>query len=287
MKKAKCLWVILLTVIFLFGCAEQPQADPTPTPETQTETETTSSTELSDEEKYPAIMECAAAEGFVTPESITTNTPCQIRLTKHRHDKPTPSFGYGLFIEINTGKTTFQKELKSDITLIPSDHLFLGDVDGDGIQEILVHSNTGGIGGYGLWYTWVLKVENDQIQTLFENFNEFDTGFDYRFLEGYQMEITNRITGYRLVFDVKEDHKKYLDHAKELPDDEMMIDPFYVFEPTDTDGDGVSEILCKQYTSIFGHADYTGNACSVLKFNVETQTFEVVDAWYEPHTDES
>ena len=53
----------------------------------------------------------------------------------------------------------------------------------------------------------------------------------------------------------------------------------------DVDGDGISEIICKQYSYYSYHNDYAGTACSVLKFNNQTQAFEVIDAWYEPNTE--
>ena len=95
--------------------------------------------------------------------------------------------------------------------------------------------------------------------------------------------MKNRLADYTLVFDIKEEHKNYIANAKELPDGNVDLDPFCVFEPEDADHDGISEILCKQYTSYNGHADYTGTACTVLRFNSKTQEFEVIDAWYEPN----
>lgn len=73
--------------------------------------------------------------------------------------------------------------------------------------------------------------------------------------------------------------------CRKLPDDPFMLDPFFIFEPIDRDNDGISEILCKQYTSIRDHADHTGTACTILKLTPE-QTFEVIEAWYEPNTTE-
>lgn len=70
-----------------------------------------------------------------------------------------------------------------------------------------------------------------------------------------------------------------------LSNGNINMDPFYVFEPKDVDSDGISEIICKQYTYYSMHADYAGTACSVLKFNNQAQAFEVIDAWYEPNTE--
>lgn len=230
------------------------------------------------------VIHCASAEGMVTEKSVTNNTPCQIRLIKQQENEETSC---SLVIEIDTESSVLKKELDSNV--VPrafESSLFLGDVDGDTIEEILIHHNTGGVGGFGLWQTWVLKIENDEILTLFESFNEFDTGFESRFLDNYQLEVKNRFIDYTLVFDVKDSHKKHITNSQEKPDGNIYLDSFYVFEPKDVDDDGICEIICKQYTSIFLHADYTGIAHSVLKFNTDAQSFKVVDAWYEPYVEE-
>lgn len=273
MKQIRISLLVMLTLFLVCGCTNVTPSTTIDTSTAETRTETNS----------PEIIECATSEGLVTQESVVSNTPCKIYLTKKSETENAPC---QLLLTINTETAVLEKELADNASPRPSGSLLLADVDGDGTQEILVHHDTEGSGGYGAWQTWVLKVEGEEIRILFENFNEFDTGFESRFLEGYQLEITNRITGYTLVFAVKEGHKAYIDNAGEIPEDSIIADSFYVFEPKDTDNDGISEILCKQYTSIFGHSDYTGTACSVLKFNKDTQAFDVVDAWYEPNTDE-
>ena len=275
MNHHRCLWIFLLVFFVLCGCAQQNPPETTPTVTV-------------DEHDYPDVLECAAAEGFVTAQSIAANTPCPVRLTKYRDHDASPSDGilYDLCIEIDTGTTVLKKVLAAGVSFLQEDSLFFGDVDGDQIQEIFIQENTGGLGGFGLWQTWILKAEGSDIRVLFENFDGFDTGFCSRFLDGCQLDVTNRFTGYRLTFDAAPRYLEYIAGSQELPAGEIELDPFYVFEPTDTDNDGISEVLCKQYTSILFHNDYTGTACSVLKFNGETQAFDVVDAWYEPNTEE-
>lgn len=232
------------------------------------------------------ILEYAATEGFVTAESIRSRTPCRIHLSKQKNDAAAlfSSTAYDLYIEVDTGTKVLKKELETGVIPITEGSLFFGDIDGDQVQEILVHDDTGGVGGFGLWQTWVLKVEGKALQILFQNFDEFDTGFESRFLEGYQLEVKNRFTGYKQIFDAS-GYREYIDGSAKLPGGSINLDPFYVFQPRDTDGDGVSEIVCKQYTYILDHADYTGTACSVLKFNKRTQSFEVANAWFEINTD--
>ncbi len=284
MKKYKILWIVLLVVFLLCGCANQPEPETTGTTNPQSEAVETAPTDAPVEETYSDLVEDTSIEGFVTAESIDSETPCKIRTVKYRRDQPT-YIAYALYIEVDTGLQVLKKELAPQVNPHPGCKLFLADVDGDGIQEILVHHNTGGCGGFGSYHTFVLKVENNEIQILFDNWCEFDTGFESRFLGGYQLEVKNNITGYTLVYDIKERYGEYIDGSSKLPDDSFAVDSFYVFEPKDVDDDGISEILCKQYTSIRSHADYTGTACSVLKFNNKTQVFEVIDAWYEPNVE--
>jgi len=287
MKQKGILWVIALAVLLVCGCTKQEKTVNNPPQAVQSQPENQDATpeETVEEDRHPAVLKCAEAQGYVTPQSAESNTPCLVRLTKHRSDEPSDWISYNLQIEVETGTQTLKKELSTGEVQRPAGALYFGDVDGDGTQEILVHHEIGGLGGFGLWQTWVLKVEDHEIRILFENFNTFDTGFESRFLEGYQMEVKNPGTGYTLVFDVKQAHRDHIEKAGELPQGSLVLDPFYVFEPKDVDHDGISEIICKQYTAFFSHADYTGTACSVLKFNKETQSFQVVDAWYEPNSE--
>lgn len=277
------IWIPALCLLLLCGCAQQVSNESTETTQTILENTNATPPAIPEETKKPDIIECAAAEGLVTKESLKSNMPCQIRLMKQQKLEET---GHALVIEVDTGSAVLKKELSSNVIPLPHENmLYLGDVDGDDIKEILIHHNTGGLGGFGLWRTWVLKIEGAEIHTLFENFNEFDTGFESRFLDGYEMEVKNKFTGYTLVYNIKERYGEYIDGSGKMPSGKIELDPFYVFEPKDVDDDGISEILCKQYSSIRSHADYTGTAHSVLKFNTDTQLFEVVDAWYEPNTE--
>ena len=231
------------------------------------------------------VLELTAIEGYVTAGSVNSHHPCSIRLTKQRTD---PDSYYNLCIEVVSASKVWRKELEAATDPLAEGSLYSADIDGDQVQEILVHNDAGGLGGFGIYQVWVLKPENDDLRTLFysdsEFDSEFDTGFESRFLEGHQLEVKNRFTGYKQIFDATV-YKEYIDGSDRLPEGNINLDPFYVFQPTDIDGDGISEIMCKQYTNILDHADYTGSACSVLKFNQKTQSFEVVKAWFEINTE--
>lgn len=263
----KWLWLVVLSLLFLYGCANRSAAETANNADTQ--------------EKN--VLRYGLTEGFITRESIESNTPCRVNLSKYPNSE---SNAYTLYIEIDIGTEIIKKELEMDVLPLTEGSISLADVDGDEVKEILVHEDTGGVGGFGAWSTWVLKVENNNIRVLFENFNEFDTGFASRFTEDYLLEVQNRIAGYSATFDLKEAYREYIDNSAQLPDGNFDLDSFYAFEAKDVDADGISEILCKQYASILTHADHTGTACSVLKFDTEKQQFAVMDAWFEPNPEE-
>lgn len=286
MKKYQFLWIVLLFVFLLWGCGKAPaNTTATNTAPTDTVPADTTPTESTGVTLYPNITECAVIEGILTEDDLLTDFPSQVVLSKQQESKDA---NWALVVEIYSRSVFLQTVLDGNvIPLCHENMMFLGDVDADGIQEILIHHNTGGCGGSGSYQTWVLKAQGNDFQILFEADSQtrFDTGFESRFLEGYQMEVKNKFTGYTLVYDVKDRYGAYIDQAETMPDGQIFLDTFSVFEPKDTNGDGISEILCKQYTSYVGRSDYTGTACSVLKFNTQTQAFEVIDAWYEPNTE--
>ena len=111
----------------------------------------------------PDVLESAAVEGKVTADSAA----CSVSLKKYRRED---SGAYDLYIEVDSGAQVIRKELETNVSALPADSLYLGDVDGDGVQEILVHNNTGGVGGFGLWRVWVLKLEGTDIRILCENY---------------------------------------------------------------------------------------------------------------------
>lgn len=297
MRKVQLLVLTVLAVTLFWGCTKAqpeqledatqtqgqtlPEDTEEPLPSEQTEETTPSQTP---EKEIREVSECAAGEGFLKTQSREKEDLCSVRLLKERYAGEMHAH---LLLEVNLGEKVLKTELDQCIPAPTRGTLHFADVDGDGVQELLIHYDTGGCGGFGSYQTWVLKLAQEELRVLFSGEGQFDTdtGFESRFLDGYHMEVTNRITGYQLVFDVKEAYRRQFEEGGKVLHYTIMLDSFYEFAPEDVDGDGISEILCKQYTSCIGHADYTGTACSVLKFNTQTQAFEVVDAWYEPNTE--
>lgn len=285
MKKWRSICVILLGMALLFGCSEkQPQKTDDEKGAVQQKENEASETEATEENEPPQIIEGVTGEGFLTEESLETQSPCQVRLFRQEQKL---DYGYTVFVEVTAGKRVLQKELGFSTPPALGDDLYFADIDGDAIQEIIVHYDTGGCGGFGSFVSMVLKLENDEIHALLETY-EFDTGFSSSFADGYQMTVVNEHTGYSLAFDAKEHYSEgfFDENGKAKSQYSFFIDSFYEFAPQDVDKDGIYEIACKQYAHLQGHSDYVGDACSILKYNAETQTFEVIDAWFEPNTEE-
>ena len=162
--------------------------------------------------------------------------------------------------------------------------LYLRDVDGDKVDEIIIQQTVEMSGGAGAYVSRIYKVIEDEIREIFNSSSEdyYDTGFTSVLKDGFKLEIKNQVTEYKTTLDIsakKEYVGMYFDETGKVINDEMIsCDSFFEFAPEDVDGDGVFEIACLQYVSLYGHADYIGNAKSVLKFNLQKQEFEIIQA---------
>jgi len=193
-----------------------------------------------------------------------------------------------------------ESETKSEIKQLPQmlDYCIFGmtmyihDVDGDGREEVIIHQDVDMFGGAGQYRTMVFKITDNELKELFKSPTDgglFDTGFRSSFLDGCNFQINNIYTGYSETFDFRNyDSKESFWDEKGHPYDWddwdgwdgswLWVDSFCYLNPIDIDNDGVFEIACEQYSCLIDHSDYIGEAKSILKYNAETQVFEVVDA---------
>ncbi|MBR4863196.1 MAG: hypothetical protein IKU07_01365 [Oscillospiraceae bacterium] len=163
----------------------------------------------------------------------------------------------------------------------------VADVDGDTDKEIIVQEAVDFFGGAGQYRSWVFDYKDGKLQELFcsvKNGDLTDTGFSVKLLENRQFEIQNSITGYREIFTVTNKQDLYFEgwYNKDgtVIDRDLWVDSFLGFKPVDVDGDGVWELECTQYTSLFSHADFFGWAHSVMRYNAETRSFQIINAWF-------
>ena len=169
----------------------------------------------------------------------------------------------------------------------------LCDFDGDGDKEILLQETVGMSGGAGQYSSSVLDFENGEFIEMFSdsvalyNGDNKTTGFSIEILKGNKYKIKNSITDYSEIFDFKNKPEKYLnglyDENGQVIKRKILVDSFFEFIPKDIDNDGVYEIVCCQYVSLIDHSDHLGNARTILKYNNKTDTFEIINAEFEPY----
>lgn len=166
------------------------------------------------------------------------------------------------------------------------------NIDGDVAQEIVLQQTVGMSGGAGHYESRIFKIENDSVVVLFnaETYDEklernvvFDTGFEHEFLKNKILKIKNRFTQYSLEIDVSQ---KYIDsffdeQGMPIRETTLWCDTFFEFSAVDIDNDAIFEIVCSQYVSLDTHASGVGVAKSILKYNTETKSFDVIDADFE------
>jgi len=166
------------------------------------------------------------------------------------------------------------------------DELYVCNIDSDAQDEIIVHQLVGSAGGAGSYKARIFKVIGNEIEELycFDNENMLYTGFFGRLKNGYVVEIRNSFTGKKHKLDMsgEERYEGVLFDAdgKVIKNSGwgVMCDSFCEFSPNDIDGDGIYEIVCKQYVSLYSHSDGLGLAESVLRFDEGSQSFEVIDS---------
>lgn len=226
--------------------------------------------------------------GFITSQSKTNKDIRTVALLRD-FERYGDAVFHDLFLAVETDTKVIFKDLTYNrISGAYSEKLYLNDIDGDGVDEIILHQCVGMSGGAGSYLARVFKIENEEIKEIFcsstdDSKKYWDTGFSGHPEDNYTFIITNKITGYCEEYKVGTDRPdRHDENGKAVSRREIMVDSFNMFLPKDIDNDGTCEIYCRQYTSDWGHADYIGNAISILKYNAEKQDFEVTDAWFEP-----
>ena len=228
-------------------------------------------------------------DGFVTLESVNSSTPYRIQLEKNcvgnRH------VDTQLVISSPTG---ILREIISPSIgpMIPDgEKLYLADVDGDCVHEIILQEDLGGNGGYGAFRCRVFEVESNMLTTLFDtgNSSDMDTGFYWKIHDNYKLVVHNRITGNSWEMNASDYMKsRYFDEAGTAVDSAIYpldIDSFYEIYPKDVDGDGIHELCTTQYTFSGGHTEGIGDAKCVFKYDKASGSFQIIETDFVQYTE--
>ena len=174
--------------------------------------------------------------------------------------------------------------------------LYLCDVDGDGLEEIVVQQLVDELGGAGQYSSRIFKVLGEDILEIFDyrtfdsygNYvGSFDTGYYSLLRDNYLVEILNRYTNYSEILDFstkKEWLEGYYTEEGSVVSNKDIIECscFFEFKPKDVDNDGVFEIECLQTVRSMTYNGYSiiGNVKSILKYRPSANIFEVIEALF-------
>lgn len=188
------------------------------------------------------------------------------------------------YLAIETDSKVLLKDLSCENNGSYADIMYARDVDGDGTDEIILQQAVGMTGGAGQYRSCVFKVVEDRITEIFNSSTGhlYDTGFNSTLKDGFKLVLQNRFTGYEKTLDLSK-NKQYIGvyfdiNGNVVENRSLLYDSFKEFIPEDVDNDDIFEILCLQYVSLYSHTDYIGDAKSVLKFNANTQEFDIIKA---------
>ena len=228
-------------------------------------------------------------EGFVTKECLDSGVPGCVTLELNYQDD---TYLYSQLII-----TTPTRTIKQKITTPEEDgysvdeFLYLADVDGDQVCEILLQEDLGGNGGYGAYLCRVFQITDNAVTEIFRSEpGEPDTGFYLELQDSFTIRIHNQITGDQWEI-AADEHRKayYFDQSGKLTADPknhpLNVDSFYEFIPKDVDGDGIYEICTTQYTWDITHVDGVGNAKCVFKYNKASGSFQIIKTDFVQYTD--
>ncbi len=185
---------------------------------------------------------------------------------------------YDTFFAIETKDTVYLQK-NDELSVIES--LTICDLDGENGDEICIQELTGN----AVKSTAVFSVNKGRLTKIFSTFGVgergFDTGFSFELRAPYRVVIKNEHTGYETEYafgtDDEEYEQVYDKSGNPLENKSVWLWHTTVF-PSDTDGDGVYELVANQSTCLISNADNFGECVSILKYDKKAKEFRVVDA---------
>ncbi|PKM62084.1 MAG: hypothetical protein CVU97_06355 [Firmicutes bacterium HGW-Firmicutes-21] len=180
-----------------------------------------------------------------------------------------------VYMVADIGGSFFMHELGTfDKMVLQAGNLALADIDGDGVDEIIVHFEVSGNGGT---ITRIYKVINGSI-ILFSDLDEFDTGFTSEYENDFKLLISNKYTEFTKLLDISGLFipDAFDENGRAVLDDNIYTDPFLSCEVKYSDQDGKYHLYCTQAVTLEG--GYIGEAYTVLRYNPDISGFEIINS---------
>lgn len=210
-----------------------------------------------------------------------------VALIEKNIDLEHPEYSQAYLCIVEEGKYLFEPVNRGSYSV----DMWLRDMDGDGISEIILQSVVGMTGGAGYQESKIFKLGDDGLSIWWEGPRESrfiltlepdfvytvghaDLDYSYSFVnDALKQEAAAYDKEGNLIDRTDKSRPSFFEHPFYNADGSLTgqwkngspfgADTFYYLEPMDVDGDGVFELLTGQYTSLFGHSDYIGTAYSL------------------------
>ncbi|WP_245415704.1 VCBS repeat-containing protein [Alteribacter populi] len=211
----------------------------------------------------PSIV--TAKQGDIDGDGIIDN----VFLTAN--STPDSPFWENITLIVQNGKTNHDQQipLKNNAGYNPT--LFLGDVTGNHVDDILVIIDTGGSGG--TIYAYLFSCINGQVRQIFDSdvFNE-DYKYSVTYLDQYKASVISYKRKEKYILDLTYKGQEYLSDIYDgngvlVAPIEGWVNPLSGLYPVDFNRDGTYDL--KAYQRIAGqyNADSLGFVQTVLKWN--------------------
>lgn len=150
------------------------------------------------------------------------------------------------------------------------DMMFIGDFNGDKVNDVMVSAPTGGSGG--IVEHMIATFKDHKPSVIFTDKENEGVRIDGKYVDGYKAEVEFKDLNKKIELDVsanKEVYKKikiYDNNGKVLEEVKPWIYPFSKVEPIDYDCDGLYELHAYQRIVGGWNADTISYVESILKF---------------------
>ncbi len=172
-----------------------------------------------------------------------------------------------MIVDGRTGCKTIVN-LKENAGYMPT--IFLGDFNGDKVDDILISIDSGGSGGYAFYY--IYSFLNNELKMLFD-FEEFNKEYEYtvNYMDNYKVEVNSKGTQTKYILDITYKGEDYLSeiydkNGKLKEPIQGWVNPLGGLSPIDFQRDGTYELYAEQRIAGRYNADGLGYVQTSLKW---------------------
>lgn len=149
--------------------------------------------------------------------------------------------------------------------------IFVGDFTGDGVEDVLLHIESGGSGATTFDYIYTFKDNRTKMLFNFEVYNK-EFNYEIEFLDDYMVEAISQNNNMRYLINILYKGPEYLNqiyNEKGMLKEEIegFVNPLSALFPVDADGDGVYELMAFQKIAGQYNADSLGYFQNFLRWD--------------------